>query len=131
MISARMTVEQRALMARFKMDPGEVRPGVTRQRCRRCRGFLWGQGKKTFAVDGLYCTVVCAQWSDEENKLWDEWWQRVDIHCGCHGSTGRKIMYETEQEAVERIRIPYNLRPYECPAKPGFFHLTSRVEKDA
>lgn len=128
MISVRMTTKQRELTLRFFMEPGEVRPGVTRQRCRKCRGYLWITGKKVHAIDGLYCTFECSTWTQAEIDAFDAWWALMNTHCGCRGSRGRKTMYESEQEAIESIRIPFYMRVYACPKKPEYFHLTKKVK---
>lgn len=126
-----MTPEVRALMQRFNAPVGVVRSGAPRQRCRKCRGYLWITGKKVHAIDGLYCTFECSTWTQEQITAFDAWQRERDRHCGCSGSSGRKTMYESKQEAIENIPIPRVLRVYPCPQQRGIFHLTKKAKKCA
>ena len=122
----RLTPELRVLFQRFNAHVADVRPGIPRKRCRACRGFLWATGKTVHAVDGVYCTIVCAQWTQAEIDIFDDWLDLRDRHCGCSGSSGRKDGYESRKEARKHIPEHKPLRVYACPRKSGFFHLTKK-----
>jgi hypothetical protein len=118
-------------MKRFNADPEVLRSGATRQRCRKCRGYLWITGKKVHAIDGRFCSTTCAGWSAEALSFIDAWFDLRDNHCGCFGSTGRKIAYPSEQAAIEAIRPPRLMSVYLCPRNPTQHHLTGGAPKES
>lgn len=114
---------------RFDADVEILPSGAPRQRCRKCRGYLWITGKKTHAVDGKFCTLECADWPPEGKAAIDLWCDLRDRHCGCWGSAGRKVMHLSEQAAIEAIQPPRLMYAYACPSSTSY-HLATGVPRE-